>query len=207
AIPRDILSKIFDPFFTTKEVGKGTGLGLSVSHGIIAEHGGSLSVQSEEGEETRFIIEIPVEDLSPNSEKAKEKKTNWNLPGIRILAVDDEASILKYITRAFESAGSIVDAAENGNIAMALLAENEYDLVISDLRMPGIDGWKLFDWVKQNKPQIVKKLIFITGDIINSDVSTFFKNADLLYLRKPFGIEDLKKIVETSLEKQKESPI
>ncbi len=72
--------------------------------------------------------------------------------------------------------------------------------------MPGIDGWKLFDWIKQNRPHIAKKLIFITGDIMNPDAQTFFKDSELLYLKKPFSIEDLKKIVETSLKKQKDSP-
>jgi len=206
-IPRDILAKIFDPFFTTKEVGKGTGLGLSVSHGIITEHGGSICVQSKDGEGTQFIIEIPLENIPANSKKVEEEKTIWNLPGKRILVVDDEASILKFISMILESAGSTVDAAGSGDKALAYLVENDYDLVISDLRMPGIDGWKLFDWVKQNRPHIVKKLIFISGDIMNPDAQTFFKDSELLYLKKPFSIDDLKKIVETSLEKQKDSLI
>ena len=206
-IPRDILAKIFDPFFTTKEVGKGTGLGLSVSHGIITEHGGSICVQSKDGEGTQFIIEIPLENIPANSKKVEEEKTIWNLPGKRILVVDDEASILKLISMILESAGSTVDAAGSGDKALAYLVENDYDLVISDLRMPGIDGWKLFDWVKQNRPHIVKKLIFISGDIMNPDAQTFFKDSELLYLKKPFSIDDLKKIVETSLEKQKDSLI
>jgi two-component system NtrC family sensor kinase len=206
-IPRDILSKIFDPFFTTKEVGKGTGLGLSVSHGIITEHGGSIYVQSKEGEGTQFIIKIPVENIPANSKKVKEEKTLWNFLDKRILVVDDEASILKFISRALENTGSTVDAAESGDRALAYLVENEYDLVISDLRMPGIDGWKLFSWVKQNRPHIAKKLIFITGDIMNPDAQAFFKDAKLPYLKKPFNIKDLKRIVETSLEKQKDSPI
>jgi signal transduction histidine kinase len=59
-IPRENLKRIFDPFFTTKEVGKGTGLGLSICHGIITEHGGKISAESEVGKGATFIIELPI---------------------------------------------------------------------------------------------------------------------------------------------------
>ncbi len=203
-IPQNALSKIFDPFFTTKEAGKGTGLGLSVSHGIITEHGGSISAQSKEGEGTRFVIELPLKQISPDSKKKKIEKALWDLPPLRALVVDDEEPVLKFIEKALKNEGSTVDAAESGDKALGYLMENDYDLVISDLRMPGVDGWKLYSWVKENRPHITKKLVFITGDIMNPDVQAFLEESDVLYLKKPFSVGDLKRIVIASLRKQKD---
>lgn len=68
-IPDENLSRLFEPFFTTKKKGKGVGLGLSVAYGIIQEHGGSINVQSEKGNGTTFIIEIPLKPILHQSEK------------------------------------------------------------------------------------------------------------------------------------------
>jgi len=79
-IKREHLSKIFDPFFTTKPVGKGTGLGLSVSYGIIQQHGGVLSVESEEGKGTTFTIILPFYDPSNADDAAGEPSAGIQLP-------------------------------------------------------------------------------------------------------------------------------
>ena len=83
----------------------------------------------------------------------------------------------------------------NGEIALNYMKEKEYDLIISDLRMPGIDGWELYAWVKKHRPHLAGKLVFITGDIINLDAQTFFQETGVLHLKKPFHIEDLKRII------------
>jgi len=198
-IRADILPKIFDPFFTTKEVGKGTGLGLSVSHGIITEHGGSIRVQSVLGEGTRFIIRLPLEQVPPAGPEGRGEKALSDLPRLRILAVDDEQPILSLIQRILSAQGSTVDITDSGEKALWYLKERDYDLVISDLRMPGIDGWKLFQWIKENRPHLAASLIFITGDILNPKVQSFLNEANVSYLKKPFSMEELKKAVVNSL--------
>jgi CheY-like chemotaxis protein len=69
--------------------------------------------------------------------------------------------------------------------------------VISDLRMPGIDGWKLYAWIKRHRPHMAGKLVFITGDIINADAQLFFQETGVLHLKKPFHLGDLQRIVRT----------
>ncbi|MGQ9630155.1 MAG: hybrid sensor histidine kinase/response regulator [bacterium] len=205
-IPKKYINRIFDPFFTTKEVGKGTGLGLSVSHGIIREHGGDIYVQSKEGEGATFTIELPIEGgkpsvdrTSPRNEGARRRVPLLGLPRARILVVDDEKAVLEVVGKVLSGEGCEVDVAGSGDEALKYIRENEYDLVISDLRMPGIDGWAFHRWVKENRPHLTKKLIFITGDILNPSVQGFFQETGVLHLSKPFSIEELKRVVRICL--------
>jgi hypothetical protein len=91
-IPRALLNRIFEPFFTTQEVGRGTGLGLSVCHGIIRGHGGSISVSSQPGEGTEFVVQLPVPCEAPAPVQTAASPAP-SLVGARALVVEDEALI------------------------------------------------------------------------------------------------------------------
>lgn len=200
------LSKIFDPFFTTKEVGKGTGLGLSLSYGIIKEHGGNINAISRPGEGATFIIELPIittlgddaavfPQLMPPASEFDNVIRNK-----RILIVDDEKYILDFFIEIFRSFPMTVDTAADGRAAMQKLIENDYDLVITDFKMPQMSGRELFQWIRKNQPHLANRIIFITGDTVSAETRSFFENHSNLYLAKPFKIEEVKEIIQQTFE-------
>jgi len=197
-IPEDSLKKIFDPFFTTKEVGAGTGLGLSISYGIIREHGGNIYATSRPGEGATFIIELPIikapED--PSSAAASTPvKSQLSKKGNRALVLDDEVIILSLITVVLADSGFHVDTAATGDSALKLLSEHAYDLIISDFKMPGMNGKEFYHKVKSIKPDAANKIIFISGDSVSDGTQAFLKDTGNLFLKKPFTIEELNKII------------
>ncbi|MEQ8224049.1 MAG: ATP-binding protein [Candidatus Eremiobacterota bacterium] len=193
--PRHI-NKVFDPFYTTKEVGKGTGLGLSISYGIIKEHNGDISVQSEFGKGTEFRISLPVSGLTDIEEKEDViSELKNNSPTGSILVVDDEALIVDVIISSLKKHGYTVKGALDGKKAIELIKEMDFDLVISDYRMPNLSGEKLYRTLLEVKPSLLKKLIYITGEIVDETNLAFIKENELPVLQKPFDINKLIEIV------------
>jgi len=205
-IPEAHLSKIFNPFFTTKEVGKGTGLGLSLSYGIIKEHGGNIYALSRPGEGATFVIELPVitrlsEDASMFPQLMPQTLQFDNLVrDKRILIVDDERYILDFFIEIFKMFPMQVDTADDGRVAMDKLTKNDYDLIITDFKMPQMNGRELFQWIKQERPHLARRIIFVTGDTVSPETRSFFEDSSNLYLAKPFKIEEVKEVIQQTLE-------
>ena len=205
-IPESQLSKIFDPFFTTKEVGKGTGLGLSLSYGIIKEHGGNIYARSRVGEGTSFVIELPIisqlsDDASIFPQLMPQALEFDNLVrDKRVLIVDDEKYILDFFTEVFKLFPMRVDTASDGRAAMEKLTRNDYDLVITDFKMPQMSGRDLYQWIKDKRPRLAQRIIFITGDTVSTETRSFFENNCNLYLAKPFKIEEVKEAIQQTFE-------
>jgi two-component system, NtrC family, sensor kinase len=205
-IPESHLTRIFDPFFTTKEVGKGTGLGLSLSYGIIKEHGGNIYARSHLGKGSMFVIELPlITRLQDEPSMAKELMPHRlqfeNLVrGKRILVVDDEKYILDFFVEVFNTLPAQVDLAADGRAAMQKVKEGEYDLIVSDFKMPQMSGRELFHWIRENRPQLASRIIFVTGDTVSTETRSFFEDNHNRYLAKPFKIEEVKEIVQQALE-------
>ena len=205
-IPDTFLNKIFDPFFTTKEVGKGTGLGLSLSYGIIKEHGGNIHVRSRLGEGATFVVELPViAHMEQESSLAKELlpqalKFEQIIRDKRILVVDDEKYILDFFTEVFRMYPMHVDTAENGRAALDKMRSYDYDLIVTDFKMPEMSGRELFNWIKAERPQMAKRIIFVTGDTVSSETRSFFEETANRYLAKPFKIEEVKEVMQQTLE-------
>lgn len=205
-IPEAFLTKIFDPFFTTKEVGKGTGLGLSLSYGIIKEHGGNIYARSRVGEGSTFVIELPlITEMDKGTSLAPELlpqalQFEKLVRDKRILVVDDEKYILEFFVEAFQMFPMKVDTAHNGRVAKEKIQVNDYDLIITDFKMPKMSGRELFDWIKAERPHLAKRIIFVTGDTVSSETRSFFENNDNRYLAKPFKIEEVKEAIQQALE-------
>ncbi|MDI6783690.1 MAG: ATP-binding protein, partial [bacterium] len=200
-IPREHLNRIFDPFFTTKEVGQGTGLGLSIAYGIVQEHQGNIYVQSELGQGAVFMVELPI--LEPGKPKpaasiADEKKKG-TLPAKKILVVDDEVSIIDFLQEALQDEQHIVESANDGAVALQKIISAVYDMVLCDIKMPGLDGETLYRRVQQEKPEMVNRLAFMTGDLINPQTKQFLEQTRVPYLEKPFTLQMIREAMQRIL--------
>ena len=197
------LRRIFDPFFTTKEVGKGTGLGLSLCYGIIKEHGGNIYAESPPGEGAAFIIELPAfrdaahpaAAIAPQAEKLNPREGE----GKRVLVIDDEAAILQLVAESLRRTGFQVDTADDGRVALQRLKADKYDVTLCDWKMPGLNGQDVYEQLQSFNPDLCKRMIFITGDVINERMRKFLESQQRPCLSKPFVIGDLRAAIRTVL--------
>jgi PAS domain S-box-containing protein len=200
---QETLERIFDPFFTTREPGKGTGLGLSVSYGIVKEHGGRIWARSNKGEGSTFLIELPVrkeDGVAALGDQEGHRVSEPTIrPGSRILVVDDEPVVLQLFVNLFEGRGYKVDTAVNGTQAYDSVRVKSYDLVITDLRMPEMDGVELYGKLLERRPELEGSVIFITGDIVDRDTARFLADAGVPMLCKPIEIPKMVKLVDEML--------
>lgn len=193
-IAPDTLPRIFDPFFTTKDVGRGTGLGLSIVYGIVEQHGGAIQAESVPGNGATFVIDLPIsrEVASAGSPVVTGRSTNST-----ILVVEDEADVRMVVQRALMQHGYAVDTVASAELASQRLTDRAYDLVISDLKMPGVSGKELYDRVHPTQPQL--NWVFITGDTMSETNAGFLGQSGVPVLAKPFSLEELWDAVATSM--------
>ncbi|HUQ45958.1 MAG TPA: PAS domain S-box protein [Gemmatimonadaceae bacterium] len=190
-VPSHQRDRIFNPFYTTKPVGQGTGLGLSISDGIVREHGGQIRVESQPGEGATFLVELP---LLPPKERAlpgAKQPGAAAMPPRRMLVADDETTLRTAISTFLRSLGHHVTTAAGGLQARALMDENEYDVVLLDLRMPDLAGDTLYDELCQRDPRHAGRVVFVTGDVQSEEARRFLSRADRPVVGKPFQLDDL----------------
>ena len=194
------LKRIFDPFYTTKEVGQGTGLGLSLSYGFIKEHEGSIYATSKLGEGATFVIELPVIEETVIEAGASDMQHVPSSLGGNILVVDDEDVVLDLMFEILTGLGYHVDRASSGQIALQLIKDNEYDLIFTDVKMPGIDGRQLYSRIAAAHPELARRMVFVTGYAINPDLRNFFDETDIPHIEKPFDIDTLRRTIQKSFQ-------
>ncbi|MCC7181199.1 MAG: response regulator [Acidobacteria bacterium] len=199
----EVESRIFDPFFTTKEVGKGTGLGLSVAYALVQEHGGRIWVKSEGPTGASFFVELPVAMRpAPAAGAAPPPPASPSLDqfkGARVLVVEDEPALAVAVSEALGDAGFVVDRAGDGEEGLTRLAEQSYELIVCDLKMPRIDGMQFYRAMAAATPALARRVIFVTGDVAGTDAERFLEETGCRWLSKPFRLGDLLRAARDTL--------
>lgn len=157
-MPPEIKDRVFEPFFTTKKAGKGTGLGLSTVYGIVKQHNGWIDIVSEPGKGTEFHVFLPVADEETIRKAISASKDDVSLKGAgqRILLVEDEYNVRLLMKRILSQAGFVTIPAGDGQEAVKIYEEQggAFDLVCSDVIMPGMNGFDLIEELTRRDPAI-----------------------------------------------------
>ncbi len=184
-------SRAFEPFFTTKEKGKGTGLGLSVVHGIVRQSGGYVSVESEVGKGTIFYLCFPI---AKGSAEVLPRRTS-NLPATRghehILLIDDDSAVREIAVEILSGFGYEVTAAPSGETALVMAKARTlpFDLVITDVSMPGLSGPEAAHQLRKLWPNL---RVLLTSGYSNEGVfNQGTVEANTWFLQKPYGVKQL----------------
>lgn len=214
-VPLDILPRVFDPFFSGKASGKGTGLGLSVAQGIVEQHGGSIRLENRPAPErgARVVVEIPMKVRAPGQRtsapvpRPSDPPPGAAAPGHRALVIDDETALRSAIRRYLSHLGWQVEEAGEGEAGYRKLVEagagGGYDLVICDLKMPGMSGVELHRRLEESRPELLDRLIFVTGDVVSAEAGAFASRAGVVILAKPFELETLGTLVDRVIQRRR----
>jgi len=160
----------------------------------MAEHNGRIYAESEPGKGATFIVELPViceEKQVKMVEPAAEEPEK--VAKARILVVDDEPTNLQYLSDVFTGEGHEVETVDNGGDALEMIEKGSYDLILADIKMPGMSGMELYKRVKKAFPSLAGRVVFITGDVMGADTMDFLTRAKANYITKPFDVKQLKK--------------
>jgi CheY-like chemotaxis protein len=198
-IPPEVQRRIFEPFFTTKPPGEGTGLGLSLCHGIIEGHGGSIQTESAPEGGAVFLVELPVAAPPPITPEARVAELLRPIRGKTVLVVDDEPEVASMLAEMLSADGHAVDTAGNGAIALEKLGERTYDLILSDMKMPELDGPGLYRELERRYPELTRRVLFLTGDTLGPEITEFLERTGARSLNKPFALEEARRVVQQVL--------
>jgi PAS domain S-box-containing protein len=200
-IPAPLLGRVFDPFFTTKPIGLGTGLGLSISHSIVTGMGGEISAKSELGHGTVLRIALPPSSsptIQPPAVSGAPKAGSARTAAV--LVVDDEQAIGLAIRRVLGTHD--VTVVTTAQAALDLLAEGkEFDMVLSDLMMPGMSGMELYREIARRHPKVAETVVFLTGGAFTAEAHAFLDEVGNERVNKPFDSKALREMVHRFAER------
>ncbi len=196
-VPADIAHRIFEPFFTTKPQGIGTGVGLSVCHGIVAAHDGEIRLDPRPQQGAAFVVRLPRTTI----EVAEPPVTapDRRLHPAHILVVDDEPDVAQLLIDILERDGHRVDRANSGRDALTRLRYGEVDLILCDLRMPDLDGPALYRELAAQRPELLARIVFMTGDTLGGDMSGFLADTGVRVIEKPLDPAGVRAKIQTYL--------
>jgi len=186
--------------FNVAAIATTEGLGLPIAETICRQHGGSLTVKSLEGNGNAFLIELPQVTAAP-----RPAPPGGLLQGKRALVVDDEPFLLECLVDALDGWGMAVASSTQGGEAIQQLEAGNFDLIVSDIRMPGLSGIELYDWLKAERPAMLRRILYTTGDSFDAKTRDFLETYQVPYLGKPFDLKQLKQSLELLLERPGEA--
>jgi CheY-like chemotaxis protein len=182
AIPTSEQERLFDIARSTDI----ESLGLCVVASVAKAHGGRISVRSQEGVGNAYLLEFPMIDatLAPSIETSLEGK--------KVLVVDDEAFLLECLVDAVQGWGCEVTPCTLAAEAIQKMQCDSYDMIISDIRMPGLSGIQLYQWIKEHQSAMSNRILFTTGDTFDPETKDFLETLQLPHLGKPFDLKRLR---------------
>jgi signal transduction histidine kinase len=212
-VPDAAMPRLFEPFYTTKPIGEGTGLGLPVSLGLIEQQGGTLAFENRpaEGVGVRVRIRLPLAAPHPETaESHHHAAATFPRPPRRrngeageVLLIDDEAAVRATLSRMFRRSGWRVREVSRGEEALATLlvegTEALPEVIFCDLRMPGLSGQQVHDILIGERPELLRRFAFVTGDVIADGTARFLIECGRPVLEKPFTIAEAAAVVERIL--------
>jgi CheY-like chemotaxis protein len=195
-IPAEVLPHIFDSFFTTKPRGVGTGLGLPISQGIVRALGGELTVESTVGKGAKFSVKLPATAAVSEPIAVPPPVRSQSYVRRRILAVDDEALLLKAYRRMLADSHDVVTALGGTEALRTLERDARYDVILCDLQMPDMSGMDLNAAVRNRYPNLAERFIFVTGGAFSADAKRFLEDPGASVIHKPFRIDELLALID-----------
>ena len=198
----DVLSHIFEPFFTTKDIGQGTGLGLASVYGTIRSHHGFIDVKSNPGEGTTFTLYFPLVEHEPLAAVGAVRPHTTGQGAI--LFIDDESILRDAVREMLTLIGYTVTTGIDGEDALSLFSANpdRFDLVILDMKMPGMSGVECFQKLKVIKPDI--RALLSTGYSIDEERQGLLNEGFTGIIQKPYVSSQLAQAVQAVLPPEKE---
>jgi len=199
-VPPELRGFVFRPFFTTKSPEEGTGLGLALCHDIVAAHGGTIRVDSAPGGGALFVVELPLDRPTEATGPAMVVATRPARRG-RVLVVDDDVELASVLAAALRAEQHEVEIAANGVEALAAIGRAPFDVILSDVRMPKLDGPAFYRELQQRHPELLDRVIFVTGDILGRETAAFLERTRVTHLTKPFDIKQVRRVVAEVLDR------
>ncbi len=193
----EVVSRVFEPFFTTRPFGENTGLGLSVAHGIIKRHQGSITVDSREGEGTRFRIFLPL--THSKEDNGKNRAEEDVLKSGKVLLVDDEDHVALTTGLLLEELGYEVVTRSDGEAGLQAFVQNPWDYaaVITDQTMPGMSGLELARKIREQSGTVA--ILLISGYSSEVDADSLEGHDLDGFLKKPFTFDQMESVLSQAL--------
>ncbi len=199
-ISEDAMTHIYEPFFTTKEKGKGTGLGLSMVYAIVQNYNGAIDCSSDPGAGTTFSIYLPPAVAAADfvQSGSRHQLPNAGMGHEVVLIVDDETDIINISQKILQESGYTVITARSGEEGIAKYLQNQVDLVLLDVSMPGIGGVKCLRHIMSLSSEA--KVIIISGYLLSGQIEEAMSLGAKAFLTKPYSFEELRTTVRHVLE-------
>jgi PAS domain S-box-containing protein len=199
------LDRLFTPGVAGRDGVDLAGVGLAVAAGIVRDHGGRIHVDSTPGAGATFVVEIPIV-VATGQESPAHSNAAAPVPdefvtargaALDVLVVDDEPAIRQALAQLLERLGHRVWLAQDGEEAERIIDARPLDRILLDLRMPRMGGDALYDALRQRRPEVSRKVVFLTGDVESAEAADFLRASGRVTLHKPFTLEAVRLALET----------
>ncbi len=187
-------SRLFEPFFTTKPKDVGTGLGLSISRQIVREYDGEIDAQANPERGMTFRVRLPI-GAAQAARASSPVPSGRALRSGRVMLIDDEVALVDILTRLLSVEHEVVGFTDARQALVHLANDSEFDIVLCDLMMPQLSSSEFFAELRASAPELVERVVFMTGGAFTSAAQQFLESVSNLRLQKPFPPGELARVV------------